>query len=123
MTIKTLQSPRKPRTPMFIGVLGPFLSHKLQFSGQLGCPETTSFWDTGISGTRLRDLRDRYRFRDTPLGFQSCTGQQENGNLGFRPSKASYQADREALTSMASGWPRSLRRRVPARVDRLRFLP
>jgi hypothetical protein len=35
----------------------------------LGCPENSNFWDTGISGTCLRDVHDPTGFRDTPMGL------------------------------------------------------
>ena len=66
---KNLRAPEASNANVHRGVLDPFLSRKLQFTGQLGCPENSKFWDTGISGTCLRDVHDPTGFRDTPMGL------------------------------------------------------
>ena len=66
---KNLRAPEASNANVHRGVLDPFLSSKLQFSGQSRCPKITRFWDARISGTRLRYLRDRYQFSGHPDGF------------------------------------------------------
>ena len=45
------------------------------------------FWDTGISGTCLRDLHDPTSFRDTPMGLSILHLAAREWEPGFRRAK------------------------------------